>query len=191
MPSWRPCRHARSTIMGRPDTITMSMRELDRCKVIQAVVEDGLMVWRAAEKLGLSRRQVERLVLRFPSADPDLLSPTAGSARGRRPGRQPRLIPAIGQLGSDFGQSHAGQIHCPRRSPYSLALHQSTGPTDENTCSSCLGCGKAADHRRRRPRRPARRRSAGGGEGHRHLPHRLLHPVRRRPGRHFPGDPGP
>ena len=46
--------------MGRPDTITMSMRELDRCKVIQAVVQDGLMVWRAAEKLGISKRQVER-----------------------------------------------------------------------------------------------------------------------------------
>ena len=30
--------------MGRPDTITMSMRELDRCKVIQAIVDDGLMV---------------------------------------------------------------------------------------------------------------------------------------------------
>ena len=42
--------------MGRPDTITMSMRELDRCKVIEAVVQHGLMVWRAAEKLGLSRR---------------------------------------------------------------------------------------------------------------------------------------
>lgn len=47
--------------MGRPDTITMSMRELDRCKVIQAVADDGLMVWRAAEKLGISKRQVERL----------------------------------------------------------------------------------------------------------------------------------
>ncbi|SOY78164.1 transposase [Cupriavidus taiwanensis] len=51
--------------MGRPDTITMSMQELDRCKVIQAVVEDGLMVWRAAEKLGISKRQVERLAQRY------------------------------------------------------------------------------------------------------------------------------
>lgn len=42
--------------MGRPATITMSMRELDRCKVIEAVVQDGLMVWRAAEKLGISKR---------------------------------------------------------------------------------------------------------------------------------------
>ena len=34
----------------------MSMRELDRCKVIQAVVEDGLMVWRAlVADVGLRR----------------------------------------------------------------------------------------------------------------------------------------
>ncbi|SOZ06704.1 hypothetical protein CBM2599_B60074 [Cupriavidus taiwanensis] len=160
--------------------ITMTMRQIDRLKVVQALADGHLKTGIAASRLGLTPRQTLRL-----------LSPTAGSARGRRPGRQARLIPAIGQLGSDFGQSHAGQIHCPRRSPYSLALHQSTGPTDENTCSSCLGCGKAADHRRRRPRRPARRRSAGGSEGHRHLPHRLLHAVRRGPGRHLPGDPGP
>lgn len=51
--------------MTRPDTITMSLRELDRCKVIEAVVRDGLMVWRAAEKLGISRRQVERLAQRY------------------------------------------------------------------------------------------------------------------------------
>lgn len=57
--------------MGRPDTITMSMRELDRCKVIQSVVEDdGLMVWRAAEKLGISRRQVERLIQRYRENGP-------------------------------------------------------------------------------------------------------------------------
>lgn len=43
--------------MRNAETITMTMRELDRLKVIQAVVELGLPVWRAAEKLSLSRRQ--------------------------------------------------------------------------------------------------------------------------------------
>lgn len=47
--------------MPMPETITMTMRELDRLKVIQAVVDHGLTVWRAADNLGLSRRQVERL----------------------------------------------------------------------------------------------------------------------------------
>src|ERR1700754_3075163 len=53
--------------MGNTGLITMSMRELDRLKVIEAVVEQRLMPWRAAERLGISRRQVERLVLRYCS----------------------------------------------------------------------------------------------------------------------------
>lgn len=56
--------------MPKPETITMTMRELDRLKVIQSVADSGLMVWRAAEKLGLSRRQVERLVLRYRQDGP-------------------------------------------------------------------------------------------------------------------------
>ena len=47
--------------------ISMSMRELDRLKVIEAVVEGRLMPWRAAERLRLSRRQVERLANRYRS----------------------------------------------------------------------------------------------------------------------------
>ncbi|WP_408439555.1 helix-turn-helix domain-containing protein [Paraburkholderia caffeinilytica] len=41
------------------------MRELDRLKVIQAIVDMGLKPGRAAERLGLSVRQVERLVIRY------------------------------------------------------------------------------------------------------------------------------
>ncbi|ONO40185.1 transposase, partial [Burkholderia cenocepacia] len=37
------------------------MRELDRLKVIQAVVDSGLKPGRAAERLGLTVRQIERL----------------------------------------------------------------------------------------------------------------------------------
>jgi transcriptional regulator with GAF, ATPase, and Fis domain len=51
--------------MTRTGTITMSMQEFDRLKVIEAVAEARLMTWRAAERLGLSRRQVERLVVRY------------------------------------------------------------------------------------------------------------------------------
>jgi hypothetical protein len=51
----------------KPDTtlVSLSMRELDRLKVIQAVVETGLKPGRAAERLGLTVRQVERLVIRY------------------------------------------------------------------------------------------------------------------------------
>ncbi len=41
--------------------VTLNMRELDRLKVIQAVVDLGLKPGRAAERLGITRRQVERL----------------------------------------------------------------------------------------------------------------------------------
>ena len=51
--------------MATPGTITMTMREVDRLKVIQAVVDGGLMVWIAAERLELSRRQVYRMIARY------------------------------------------------------------------------------------------------------------------------------
>jgi transposase len=51
--------------MNATGTITMTMREVDRFKVIQAVTEARLMPWRAAERLGISRRQVERLLIRY------------------------------------------------------------------------------------------------------------------------------
>ncbi|WP_322079844.1 ISNCY family transposase [Burkholderia cepacia] len=58
--------------------VTLTMRELDRLKVIQAVVDMGLKPGRAAERLGLSVRQVERLVIRYRERGP------GGVASGRR-----------------------------------------------------------------------------------------------------------
>jgi Helix-turn-helix domain len=68
--------------MAAPGTITMTMREVvDRLKVIQAVVDGLLMTWSAAERLQMSRRQVEHLVARYRSEG------AAGliSRRNRRP----------------------------------------------------------------------------------------------------------
>ena len=48
--------------MNEPGLVTISMNELQRVKIIEAVVEQRLMPWRAAERLGISRRQMERLV---------------------------------------------------------------------------------------------------------------------------------
>jgi len=39
--------------MDRTGMITMSMRELDRLKLVQAIVETGLKPGRAAERLGV------------------------------------------------------------------------------------------------------------------------------------------
>lgn len=64
--------------MNERGFVTGSMRELERLKPIQAVAEGLLMPWRAAERFGISRRQVER------------------SSRARRPAircRAPRQLP--------------------------------------------------------------------------------------------------
>ena len=45
--------------------ITMSMQEIDRLKVIQAVVDGNLKPMQAAARLGLTTRQVQRLVNRY------------------------------------------------------------------------------------------------------------------------------
>ena len=51
--------------MNATGTITMTMRELDRFKVIQDVADGKLKPWRAAERLELTIRQVRRLVARL------------------------------------------------------------------------------------------------------------------------------
>jgi hypothetical protein len=51
--------------MAKSGVITMSMRELDRLKAIQALVDGDLKPGRAAARLGLTVRQVHRLVCRY------------------------------------------------------------------------------------------------------------------------------
>ncbi|WP_341319244.1 hypothetical protein WN982_30335 [Paraburkholderia sp. IMGN_8] len=45
--------------MTTSGTITMTMREVDRLRTIQSVVDGMLMTRQAAERLQLSRRQVD------------------------------------------------------------------------------------------------------------------------------------
>lgn len=91
-------------------TITMSMRELDRLKVVEAVVEGRLMPWRAAERLGVSRRQIERLVSRYRAAG------VAGLVSGKRgrpsnhqlpAGKAQRALALIRERYADFGPTLA------------------------------------------------------------------------------------
>lgn len=44
---------------------TLNLRELDRLKVIEPVVETRMKPGRAAERLGLTVRQIERLVIPY------------------------------------------------------------------------------------------------------------------------------
>jgi len=46
------------------------MQELDRLKCIEAVVEGDLQPTRAAERLGLTARQVRRLAVRYRREGP-------------------------------------------------------------------------------------------------------------------------
>ena len=63
--------------MNASGTITMTMRELDRFKVVQSVADGLRKPWRAAQRLGLATRQVRRLVARLREAGP------AGLVSGR------------------------------------------------------------------------------------------------------------
>uniref|UniRef100_UPI0013C2EAEB helix-turn-helix domain-containing protein n=1 Tax=Trinickia diaoshuihuensis TaxID=2292265 RepID=UPI0013C2EAEB len=56
--------------MAATERITMTMRELDRYKVIEAVVDGMLKPWRAAERLGLTTRQIRRLAARLREDGP-------------------------------------------------------------------------------------------------------------------------
>ncbi len=50
--------------------ITRHMRDLDRLKTIQAVIDRDMKPGRAAERLGLTVRQIERLVIRYRADGP-------------------------------------------------------------------------------------------------------------------------
>nr|WP_260175920.1 ISNCY family transposase [Paraburkholderia silvatlantica] len=90
--------------------VTLSMRELDRLKVIQAVVDSGLKPGRAAERLGLSVRQIERLVIRYrESGAAGLTSRKRGRTGNRRLDTElaQRVLTIIRDRYADFGPTLA------------------------------------------------------------------------------------
>lgn len=56
--------------MRQNTRVTFAMRDLDRLKCIQAVVDGDLKSIRAADRLGLTTRQVRRLARRYAAAGP-------------------------------------------------------------------------------------------------------------------------
>jgi len=56
--------------MRQNTRVTFAMRDLDRLKCIQAVVDGDLQPIRAADRLGLTTRQVRRLARRYAAAGP-------------------------------------------------------------------------------------------------------------------------
>ena len=71
--------------MYQRSTVTMSMRELDRLKVIQAVVGGELRAGLAAERLSMTTRQIRRLAQRYRLDGPvGLISRLRNRASNRR-----------------------------------------------------------------------------------------------------------
>jgi transcriptional regulator with GAF, ATPase, and Fis domain len=56
--------------MRQNTRVTFAMRDLDRLKCTQAVVDGDLKPHRAAERLGLTSRQVRRLARRYAAVGP-------------------------------------------------------------------------------------------------------------------------
>ena len=98
--------------MSAYERITMSLREVDRLKVIQAVTEGFLTPTRAAQRLQLSTRQVHRLVQRYRDAG---VSGLTSRKRGQpsnhqlRPGLEQRAATLIRQHYQDFGPTLAAE----------------------------------------------------------------------------------
>ncbi|PPB81968.1 helix-turn-helix protein [Mycetohabitans endofungorum] len=94
----------------RAALVTLNMRELDRLKVVQAVVDRGLKPGHAAERLGLTVRQIERLVIRYRECGAAGL---ASRKRGRPGNRRldaelaRRTLTLIRERYDDFGPRHS------------------------------------------------------------------------------------
>jgi hypothetical protein len=56
--------------MATQPKVSMTMRDLDRLKCIQGVIDGELKVYQAAERLGITPRQVLRLVRRYELEGP-------------------------------------------------------------------------------------------------------------------------
>ena len=88
----------------------MTMRELDRFKVIQSVVDGSLKPSRAAERLSLTTRQVRRLVARLrEQGPPGLISGRCAKPSNHRidAGLAVRVVAIIKERYADFGPTLA------------------------------------------------------------------------------------
>jgi len=96
--------------MAATERITMTMRELDRFKVIQDVADGKLKPWRAAERLELTTRQIRRLVAKLREHGAAGLVSGHRSKPGNRrldAGTADRALSIIRDRYADFGPTLA------------------------------------------------------------------------------------
>jgi len=98
--------------MRRMARVTMSMRELDRLKCIQAVIDGELYPYKAAERLGISTRQLRRLAERYRAEGPTGLI----SRRCSRPSNnrleahlEQQIVNILRESYADFGPTLAAE----------------------------------------------------------------------------------
>ena len=92
--------------------ITRHMRDLDRLKTIQAVIDGEMKPGRAAERLGLSVRQIERLVIRYRAEGPVGLISRHRNRSGNRALKAPvaeRIVAILRERYADFGPTLAAE----------------------------------------------------------------------------------
>ena len=98
--------------MSRLSLITISMHELDRVKIIEAVLGRRMKPGQAAKRLQLTTRQIERLVKRYQTEGPVGL---VSRRRGRPSNRElpadlhARVLALIRERYADFGPTLAGE----------------------------------------------------------------------------------
>lgn len=96
--------------MVKTEIITMTMREVDRLKTVQAVIDGVLPARTAADRLRLTKRQVNRLVLRYRLEGPvGLVSRQRGQPGHRQlaPGLAIKALAIIRDRYADFGPTLA------------------------------------------------------------------------------------
>jgi homeodomain-containing protein len=92
--------------------ITRHMRDLDRLKTIQAVIDREMKPGRAAEHLRLSVRQIERLVIRYRTEGPVGLISRHRNRTGNRALKSPvaeRIVAILREQYADFGPTLAAE----------------------------------------------------------------------------------
>ncbi|QBR03997.1 ISNCY family transposase [Paraburkholderia pallida] len=98
--------------MAAAERITMTMRELDRLKVIQDVMDGRLKPLRAAQRLGLTTRQIRRLVGRLREHGPQgLVSRRRSKPSNNRLDRvtADRALSIVRERYPDFGPTLAAE----------------------------------------------------------------------------------
>jgi hypothetical protein len=98
--------------MSRTATVSISMRELDRLKCIQSVIDGEMKPGRAADRLGLTVRQIERLVIRYLAEGPIGLISKHRNRPGNRRLKAPLVEQVVGILRehyADFGPTLAAE----------------------------------------------------------------------------------